>query len=303
MTAQIGGVAGRQNVRCNAIHDAQGLAQREGRREIGRDGGASSLGKVVQLTGHHDFADLDQRGQRHHDIASTPHEQSVDVIGGVALCVVGLHDHIKLLAAAFVTRHRATTQQGLDGSCNGVHVHTSVGGALTVNVHANLGFVQAQIGVDLHKTGVFGQLVLESAHDLGQVLIRVGGDHHKVDGALPKALAQGRRRDRECRHARQTGHPGGDLAGQLLCAALALIPRHGAEKDVALRHGRAADVAENAIELRVRLTDAFNRLCVALRVRQGRAIGAADVDQDHATVFQWGQFLFGGFEQKGTAHR
>ena len=68
-------------------------------------------------------------------------------------------------------------------------------GTLAVHFELDFGFVQAQIGVNLHKPRIFCQFVLKLTHGLRQVLVTLGGDDDVTDRALREALAQRRRRD------------------------------------------------------------------------------------------------------------
>jgi hypothetical protein len=57
----------------------------------------------------------------------------------------GLHDHVVLLGVALVARDVAPAQHGLDGAGHRVHAHAQVGGALAVDLDAQLGLVQPQV--------------------------------------------------------------------------------------------------------------------------------------------------------------
>ena len=128
---------------------------------------------MVELTRRNAFTHLDQSTQRDHGVIAAAHVNAVNVVGGVAAAGLCLHDHVELLGVAFVARHIAPAQQGLDGPGHHIHAHTQVSGFLTVDVDAQLRLVQAQVHVRRDDARVLGDLVEHLPHSGIEVLVAV----------------------------------------------------------------------------------------------------------------------------------
>ena len=164
--------------------------------------------KVVQFARYHHLPDFDQCRQRNHGFVSTTHKDLLNIVRRGTAARVGLYDHIVLLAFTFVACHLASTEHRLDGARNQIHTDPHVRRALPIDLQFDFRFIQSQIGIDLNKTRVFGQLVLKRAHGLRQILVAVGRDDDEINRPLGEPLPERWWRDGERRHTRQTGHPG-----------------------------------------------------------------------------------------------
>ncbi len=301
---QVGGVASLQHFLCGGVHECQRLAQRIVGCQVGGDGRRAALAKVVQLTRHHHLIELDQGRQRRdglHPALAAAHKNLLNRIGCSSAAGIGLHHHVVLLTFAFVAGHQPAAQRGFYRARHGLNAHTQVGGALAVHRHADLGFVQAQVGVDLQKAGVFGHFGLHLAHRFGQVLVAVGRDDDKVDGPLAKALAQRRRRDRKGRDTRQARNTRCHVARHVQRTAATLFPGLGTHDHAALRHRGVAHHREDPVKLGIVAGNGLNLVHIAVGVVQRGAIGAVDDVQHHTPVFQRCEFAFDvGQQQRGT---
>ena len=128
----------------------------------------------------------------------------------------GLHDHVVLLAVALVARDLAPAQHGLQRAWPTASTPTPMSAALVaVDVDAQLGLVQAQVDVGLRRCpGSWRSRRASAASTPLRFCVAVGGLDHEVDRPVAEALAQRRRRDRECVDARQRANLRLQLARQ-----------------------------------------------------------------------------------------
>ena len=266
---EVGGIAGLEHFFGRGVHKVQRLAHGIVGRQVGGDGGGTALAKVVELTRHHHFANLDQGRQWDHGIATPTHIYFFDIVRRIPATGRGLNDHVVLLAFALVACDLAPTEHGFHGPGDQVNPDAHVCSPLAVDFELDLGLVQAQIGIHLHKTRIFRQLILKSPHRLGQVLVTVRRDDHKIDRPLDESLAQGGRRDWKCGDARQARHPGRHFTGHLQRGSAALFPGLGTKKYIPLSHSRVANSGKNPVEFRKTLADPLDDLGVTVGVFKG----------------------------------
>ena len=88
---------------------------------------------MIKITRHHDLARAHEGRERNHLFIAATHENFLNIIRRIAACAHGLHDHIVLLALAFVARHVAATEHRLDRAAHGIHTHAQISGFFAVN--------------------------------------------------------------------------------------------------------------------------------------------------------------------------
>ena len=113
-----------------------------------------------------------------------------DIVRRIPLRWRSLHHHVILIAFALVAGHLPATHHGLDSAGNILNWHTHIGCTFTVDVHADLWFIQAQICIHAHDSRVLCNFFLEGAHHLCKVLVAVSGDDHEIQRTVTERLTQ-----------------------------------------------------------------------------------------------------------------
>ncbi len=265
---QVRAVAGFKHLGGRTVQKIERLTQRVVSRQIGRDGDRAALAEMVEFSRSDRLAHFDQRGQRNHGVIAPAHKYFLDIIGRVTATARRLHNHVKLITIALVTRHLPSPQHGFNGARHHVNADAQVGGLFTVHFDFEFRLVQSQVNIGTHDAGVFRHFVHELPRDSGQVLVAFRGHDHKVDRPLPKALPQRGRRDRKRIDTGQGGQLGLQLSRNVEHRALALVPIHRPHDHAGLRHGGVAGRDKNTVKLLVGLPKALDGADITIGIGQ-----------------------------------
>ena len=259
---------------------------------------------MVEFLRRHRFRHRCQIAHLHQTVAAA-HVDIGQRFRGAAQTVINLHDDVVLFGTLLEAGHVSAAEHGFKGAADRADIGTDRGDLVAVHQHAQLGFVQFQIGIRIGQLRIFlhlGQQFLDCAV---QFFPSTGGLHHEADRLAEIILAERRRRDREGHQPGNAHELREQTASDLLRGARALIPVLQADETDGGSDFTETDDDEGTVALDYILEHLFHLLGIAIGVVDGGAFGGVGETDDQTLVFLRGQFLRQQGEQQrgGGEHR